>query len=218
MSLSYAGEGMVERKDESSEKEAEEKISPVEDLMREHGVLNRILLIYEESIERLNAGKEIPVKTLSDAAEIIRHFIEDYHEKLEEYYLFPRFRKAGIMMDLVTILHQQHETGRRLTADTISLLTNQKLKNQEDRKKLIDCLEQFIRMYRPHAAWEDTVLFPALHKIVSSSEFDSLGEEFEEKEHQLFEGGFTQAVEEVMQLEKSVNLFTLSQFTPIFDD
>ena len=144
---------MVERKDESSEKEAEEKISPVEDLMREHGVLNRILLIYEDSIKKLSTGKEFSVKTLSDAAGIIQHFIQDYHEKLEEYYLFPQFRKAGMMVDLVTTLHQQPEAGHRLTADILHLLTNQNLKNVEDRKKLIDCLNQFIRMYRPHAAW-----------------------------------------------------------------
>lgn len=31
----------------------EEEISPAEDLMREHGVLNRILLIYEEAVSRV---------------------------------------------------------------------------------------------------------------------------------------------------------------------
>jgi len=34
---------------------AEEGISAPEDLMREHGVLNRVLLIYEEGLRRLMA-------------------------------------------------------------------------------------------------------------------------------------------------------------------
>ena len=34
------------------QEEKEEEIPPTEDLMREHGVLNRILLIYEEIIKR----------------------------------------------------------------------------------------------------------------------------------------------------------------------
>jgi hypothetical protein len=38
----------------------EEEISPVEDLMREHGVLRRVLLIYEESLRRLDTGKDLP--------------------------------------------------------------------------------------------------------------------------------------------------------------
>jgi hemerythrin-like domain-containing protein len=212
------GEGkMGERKDKSSKEEMEEEISPVEDLMREHGVLNRILLIYEDAVGKLKSDRVFPMETLSGAARIIRRFIEDYHEKLEEDYLFPKFEKAGMMVDLVATLRSQHEAGRRLTDDTVHLLTNQRLKNLGDRKKLIDCLEQFICMYRPHAAREDTVLFPVLRKIVSSSEFDSLGEEFEEKEHQFFgENGFTEVVEKVAQLEKSIGLFDLSRFTPHF--
>ena len=42
--------------------------------------------------------------TLSRAAGIIRHFIEEYHEKLEEQHLFPRFRKAGKLVELVNVL------------------------------------------------------------------------------------------------------------------
>ena len=44
-----------------------------------------------------------------------------------------------------------------------------------------DSLRQFIRMYNPHEAREDTVLFPAFRGIVSANEFDSLGEDFERK-------------------------------------
>ncbi len=34
-------------------------------------------------------------------------------------------------------------------------------------------------MYRPHEAREDTILFPALRKLVSKNEYHSLGEKFE---------------------------------------
>jgi len=71
------------------------EISPVEDLMREHGVLSRILLMYDEIISRLNQGKEFPPETLAASAELVRRFIEDYHEKLEEDHVFPGFEKAG---------------------------------------------------------------------------------------------------------------------------
>ena len=38
-------------------KKEELEVSPGEDLMREHGVLNRVLLIYEEISRRLDAGQ-----------------------------------------------------------------------------------------------------------------------------------------------------------------
>lgn len=70
-------------------------------------------------------------------------------------------------------------------------------------------------MYEPHETREDTVLFPAFKEIVSKNEYDSLGEDFEKKEHQLFgEGGFEKKVEEVAGIEKSLGIYDLAQFTP----
>ena len=45
----------AEEKKKSSDKEKEEDIPPTEDLMREHGVLRRILLVYDEAARRLSA-------------------------------------------------------------------------------------------------------------------------------------------------------------------
>ncbi len=87
--------------------EHEEKVSPAEDLMREHGVLSRVLLIYEESIKRLKNNEDLNPTVLHDSASIVRTFIENYHEKLEEDYLFPRFQKANRLVDLVNTLKKQ---------------------------------------------------------------------------------------------------------------
>ena len=76
-------------------------------------------------------------------------------------------------------------------------------------------MEQFVRMYEPHEAREDTVLFPALRSILSKHEFDTLGEEFETKEHQLFgEEGFDKIVDQVAGIEKRLGIYDLAQFTP----
>jgi hemerythrin-like domain-containing protein len=70
-------------------------------------------------------------------------------------------------------------------------------------------------MYRPHEAREDTVLFPALRELMSPKQYDDLGEQFEEREHELFgEHGFEEMVSQVAQLEKSLDIYELSQFTP----
>ena len=49
------------------------------------------------------------------------------------------------------------------------LSTAQSLKNADDRERLAETLHLFIRMYNPHAAREDTVLFPAIHGIVNQA-------------------------------------------------
>lgn len=202
----------------AEKKEAQGKaaeVNPVEDLMREHGILRRVLLIYEEAFVRLDGGKDLPPGVMIDAAGIIRRFVEDYHERLEEEELFPRFQKAGKLVDLVKVLYDQHKAGRRLTDLVLQSSTIDALKTPKARQELHTAIHQFIRMYRPHAAREDTVLFPALRSIVSPGEFDALGEKFEDKEEDLFgKEGFEKVVETVGEIEKKLGIFDLPQFTP----
>ena len=99
------------------------EVTPTEDLMQEHGVLRRLLLIYDDLGGRLQQGQEFPLEVLQEATGLIRRFVEDYHEKDEEEYLFTRFEKAGKMVDLVKVLYQQHQAGRQLTAHLQASLT-----------------------------------------------------------------------------------------------
>jgi hemerythrin-like domain-containing protein len=113
--------------------------------------------------------------------ELIKRFIQDYHEKDEEDYLFPRFAKAGKMTDLVKVLRDQHEKGRKLIAQVERQATAARLKTGAGRAQIGGLLRAFNRMYRPHAAREDTVLYPAFRAVVSPAEFDALGDSFEDK-------------------------------------
>ena len=195
--------------------EEEVQVAPGEDLMREHGLLNRILLIYDEGIRRLAPGKEFPAAVIASAAGIVRKFVEDYHEKLEEDSIFPRFEKAGRLVDLVRVLREQHQAGRRLTSDIQRLSAPAAAGKASSRRQLGEAMRLFIRMYRPHQAREDTILFPALHRLVSDSEYEDMGEDFEDRERQLFgEEGFERTVNEVAGLEKQLGIYDLALFTP----
>src|SRR5262245_3727296 len=92
-SLAVAGAGLAARTVLAAAPEEDEEVAPAEDLMREHGVLKRVLLVYDEVRERIAGKRDFPPAAVIDSARIIRSFIEEYHEKLEEEHLFPRFRK-----------------------------------------------------------------------------------------------------------------------------
>lgn len=214
VSLSALTLGASEVPEKEKDKDNED-VSPAEDLMREHGALNRLLLIYDEELRRLEAKGDVDPGVLKSAADIIRRFVEDYHEKLEEDYLFPRFHKAGKLVTLVDTLLQQHQAGRRVTEQIQSLAVMSTLKDDAERQQLAASLRSFVRMYRPHEAREDTVLFPAFKTIVSRNEYDSLGDQFEKKEDELFgEDGFFKVVDQIAELEKKIGIFDLTQFTP----
>jgi hemerythrin-like domain-containing protein len=193
----------------------ENDIGPGEDLMREHGVLRRVLLIYGDAARRLEGPGDLDTSAIQRSAQLIRKFIEDYHEKQEEEMVFPRFEKAHKLVELVSVLRAQHQAGRKVTARVQGLAAAAAIKDPERRRHLRGDLLAFIRMYEPHASREDTVLFPALHEIVSPSEYDALGEDFERREHKVFgEDGFEHAVAEVAAIERTLGIEDLAQFTP----
>ena len=113
------------------------------------------------------------------------------------------------MIELTVNLRAQHAMGRRVTERI------QESAKAKDLATLSTSIAAFVRMYRPHEAREDTVLFPALHKLVSRHEYDAMGEEFEKIERKTFGGdGFDMAVDQVTEIEKKLGIYDISQFTP----
>src|SRR2546423_3772767 len=142
-------------------------VTAPEDLMKEHGVLNRCLLIYEKGVRRLQGKEEVGPEVFSHTATLVRKFVEEYHEKNEENFIFPVFEKHGKLVDLVSTLKRQHKAGRVVTAEIVHLSQPNLYRDRANHEHLIAAVHSFIRMYRPHEAREDTVLFPALRTILS---------------------------------------------------
>ncbi|RPI19043.1 MAG: twin-arginine translocation signal domain-containing protein [Ignavibacteriae bacterium] len=193
----------------------EEEVTANEDLMREHGLLNRVLLIYDDILNKIMMKADFPPEALKNAAEIIKDFIEDYHERNEETYLFPRMQREGKLLDLITTLKSQHDAGRTITQYILANAQLSVLQNEVSARVLTGKIKSFVNMYRPHEAREDTILFPEFRKLLSSNEYDSLGEDFEKIEHEKFgEDGFDKYLAKVFLIEKQLGIEDLKQYTP----
>jgi hemerythrin-like domain-containing protein len=190
------------------------EVTPPEDLMREHGVLERVLLIYEASMRKFELRDDFDPIIIANSAQIVHEFIEEYHEKSEELHVFPRFKQAGKMVELIDTLLQQHQAGRRVT-QIIFRTAPQSRWPSEPRRQLISAMRIFTAMYRPHAAREDTDLFPKLRGLVSLNEYEAMAEEFEKEEHHQFgDDGFEKIIERIAGLERAIGIYDLNQFTP----
>ena len=82
---------------EASPEAKEPEVTATEDLMREHGVLRRALLVYTESIPKIRADSaSLDASALYRTGVLFRDFGENYHEKmLEEQHIFPVVHKGG---------------------------------------------------------------------------------------------------------------------------
>jgi hemerythrin-like domain-containing protein len=187
---------------EDKKKDEEKEVTATEDLMREHGVIRRVLVVYREAAARMRAKPgAVPLDAIQTAAKLIRSFGEDYHEKqLEEAHLFPALvKKGGAIGGTVSTLIAQHQRGREITDYVVA----QKAAGDA----LARTLEAFARMYEAHAAMEDTIVFPAWKEALSAKELDEMGERFEEIEHKTFgKDGFDDAVDKIAAIEKAFGI------------
>jgi hemerythrin-like domain-containing protein len=198
----------------ASDTEPSAPVLPPEDLMREHGLLERLLLVYEDTAQRLDSGDTKVITALGDAADIMRRFVEEYHEKLEEDWVFPYMVRTNQHIDLVTTLRRQHEAGRSITRQVLSLSRRTSLQADGDRERLAHLMHRYARMMRPHVAREDTVLFPAFRTTITPLELNALGEQFENREHVLFgRAGFDGVVSTVAEIERTLGIYDLRRFT-----
>jgi hemerythrin-like domain-containing protein len=188
---------------------------PDDDLMREHGVLKRVLLCYREMTSQVQAGGSLDARHLHDAALVIHDFIEGFHEGLEEGFVFPRLRQARLVSGTVTTLLTQHARGRVLTQFILAHATASGVASARTRGELAAAMQAFVRMYEPHEAREDTVVFPAFRQLLSAQELAGLGQHFAELEHQQFgRDEFTAMVGRVAGIEQALGIYDLTRFTP----
>ena len=149
---------------------------------------------------------------LPGAATIAQSFIENYHQRLEEDYVFPVFIHSGRYVGLVQVLLEQHNAARNMTIQILQLSTQ--INYEHERLRLVYLLSFYIYMYEPHSAREDTVLFPAFRGLIDPKKFEQLGERFEEIEEQKFgKNGFEHVVDRVAQIEQALGIYDLSQYT-----
>jgi hemerythrin-like domain-containing protein len=212
IALPLIGRSFAEEK--GAEKEPE--VTATEDLMREHGVIRRALMVYYEMVPRLRTKPaSVNAAALQQTAKLFRAFGEDYHERvLEEQHIFPLMRKHGPeFLKYVDTLTEQHNRGREITDYVLAVTKGGKISSAHT-KDLADVFESFVLMYENHAAREDTIVFPAWKKNYSEKQLDQISDQFEEIERKVFgKDGFDEAEKTISRIETELGLQDLSKFT-----
>ncbi len=212
VALSLAGVSAQESKEQK-----EPEVTATEDLMREHGVIRRALLVYYELAPKIrkNAAAVDPAG-LRKTAHLFRTFGEDYHERmLEEEHIFPVVRKSkGKAASYPDILVAQHNRGREITDYVIGVTDAHRIATNQA-EPLARTLESFVLMYENHAAREDTIVFPAWKENFTNKQLDEISDQFEDIEHKMFgKDGFEDAEKTISEIEAGYGFADISQFTP----
>lgn len=102
----------------------------------------------ETFIEKLDCGSLQP-ELLSETLEALRR-----HIYLEEVFLFPPIREAGVVMPVLVMLREHGELWR--TMDTLTDL----LADWNDSRRLADTCTQLLDQLHQHNSKEEPVIYP----------------------------------------------------------
>jgi hemerythrin-like domain-containing protein len=191
------------------------KIPLTEDLMTEHGLLIRIILVYRETISWLQTGKAVPQGPVHDTAEVIENYFHDFHEPLEEGFVFPPLAK-GSLSSMIDTLLLQHARGREQTQLILDATSgSREFVTGSNRQQLLEAMSNFAGGYEPHESREDTVVYPAFRAGQSATNIVQLADHFDALQKQQFgANGFQEMLSRVDATEQILGIYDLAQFTP----
>jgi hemerythrin-like domain-containing protein len=184
-----------------------------ERLMSEHGVVQRLLICFDEAADKLETDAPVPGGAVLDAGAIVDGFVEAYHEEAEERFIFKALQGQQEVADLILTLRRQHAAGRTLAARIMNMAGGG-LAGEGRRRPIAAFCRSYARMYRAHAAYEDTVLVPALRTLLGAADFGALGGQVREfAAATLGTADLADVLGRVGAIEKQLGIGELADFT-----
>jgi hypothetical protein len=184
--------------------------------MLEHAIQERLLGVYEELADRLRTPQDQRAPDLlRQAAALVRKLHEDFHQRLEEEYIFPHFESHAQLGPLVKTLKAQHAAGRLVTESILQALgaagdPAKAPPAAAARATLAQACRTTVRLCRPHMAREATDLFQTLYDLLPTAKLDRMAEKFEKRQEAVFgEDEFKDVLAQIAAIEKELGLFEL---------
>ena len=153
---------------------------PVDQLMDEHRVIERVLTAMEKKTAQLDA-KTFPGEFFEQALDFFRNFADGCHHHKEEQTLFPMLKSRGVPEQggPIGCMLKDHEQGRSYLAGIRSNLESAKSGSPDAVEAVRHNANEYIGMLRQHIFKEDNVLFRLAHHVLTPADTQALEEQFE---------------------------------------
>jgi hemerythrin-like domain-containing protein len=155
-------------------------MEPIGPLMHEHRLIERMVELLRQEIDRLESGGDPDVVFLCNAVDFITTYADACHHGKEEDILFTGLQQKDLAKQHRRILDElieEHRYGRRLAAELKAAA--QRLTGAEPAAKadIIEVMRKLVQFYPEHIRKEDKeFFFPALEYLFEKERQDMLRE------------------------------------------
>ena len=188
------------------------RLSPTEDLLAEHYLMNAVLLAMDAEARRLKGGEPIRAAFWSAVTDFNGNFVHLGHRVKEELHYIPALTERELIRsDSIDVLHDEHERAKRLTLNIASSV------QQGDWEAALRFVVLYVHFLPHHMRQEEHNLFRIGAEELSSEVNGQLRAVFDEIDERTVAGGNrAHYVELVRQLCESTGVnYDLGSGSPV---
>lgn len=166
-------------------------MTPTENLMREHSVINDLLTIMSTIAERIKSKSVFFTNDVEEIIDFLKNFIEKSHHEKEEF-LFPILvnNPISIEKEAINLMFYEHVLTRNYLKDIINCILNCKIGYTFSGDMLAESMSNYVILEKNHIQKEINIFFPIADEYILEEEQKKISERFVEIENLIEEHDF----------------------------
>lgn len=175
-------------------------MKPIGPLMREHRLIERLIVLLSREIEQINTSGKVNTGFLMAAVDFIRTYADRTHHGKEEDILFRELAKKNLDAEHKRIMNeliQEHIAAREMVARLVKAREAYIAGDSKSSGEIVDCLRELTGFYPAHIEKEDKHFFYPCLEYLTKEEQDAMLQEFWEFDKKLIHEKYQRTVEEL---------------------
>ena len=165
----------------------EPQMNPIEILLNEHRVIERVLNCFEVIVENAERDGKTGLGLANQALNFLRTFADHCHHGKEEDRLFPVMEKNGFPREggPTGVMMSEHQQGRGYIRFMLDAIAAEEKGDKGASKWFVQNARGYIHLLRNHIYKEDNCLFPMADQALNPEQREALllsFQEFDQKE------------------------------------
>ena len=163
-------------------------MKPIGSLMREHRLIERMVALMDNELDRIGEGNDVNPDFIEAAVDFFRSYADRTHHGKEEDILFRELGRKQLSPEHKKVMDEliaEHVSGRKTVASLNSAKMSYTQGNAGALEDIKACLQELVRFYPAHIEKEDKHFFYPSMEYFSRQEQDDMLEEFWEFDRKL---------------------------------
>ena len=175
-------------------------MKPIGMLMREHRLIEKMIDLLKEELEKLDEANEIDLDFIDVDADFFRIYADRTHHGKEEDILFKALAEKELSREhrqMMELLIEEHKHAREIVKSMVDEKDSYEQGNTQALTDIKACIGELIVFYPQHIEKEDKQFFYPSMEYFSNEEQDEMIRQFQEFDLKMIHEKYREEVEEL---------------------